>query len=383
MIVARAFYFVFFGAVACLVPFLTLHYQGLGLSGREIGFLTGIVPLITMFSASIWSMLSDASGKHRPLFLAAITGTWLSVVLMSQASTFLVLIPIVAVYAFFIAPIIPLVDNAVMAMLGAGSAEYGRQRVWGSYGWGIAGVIIGLIIQRSGLQWAFIGYLALWLVLLVVGARLPMDVSSAGSRFWQELRTLLANRNWILFLAVALFEGLSLGIFLNFLFLYLDEVGTSRTIMGLTLMMATISEIPIFLYSRRLLARWDAQFLLALSMVFTVVRALAYVNMTAPWQVLLISLLHGPTFALMWTSGVAYANAMAPPGLGATAQGVFAGTVMGLGSALGAFTGGFFYDAYGAVSAFRWAGIVSLLALILFTWVNRKSFVRQLQVVRK
>jgi PPP family 3-phenylpropionic acid transporter len=153
--------------------------------------------------------------------------------------------------------------------------------------------------------------------------------------------------------------------------------------MGLTLLMATISEIPIFLYSRRLLARWDAQFLLALSMVFTVVRALAYVNMTAPWQVLLISLLHGPTFALMWTSGVAYANAMAPPGLGATAQGVFAGTVMGLGSALGAFTGGLFYDAYGAVSAFRWAGIVSLLALILFTWVNRKSFVRQLQVVSK
>ena len=228
MIAARAFYFVFFASVACLVPFLTLHYQDLGLSGREIGFLTGIVPLITMFSASIWSMISDATGKHRQLFLASIAGTWLSVVLMSQASTFVALIPIVAVYAFFIAPIIPLVDNAVMAMLGANSPEYGRQRVWGSYGWGIAGVIIGLIIQRSGLQWAFIGYLALWLVLLLVGARLPMVVKSAGGKFWQELRTLLANRNWILFLAVALFEGLSLGIFLNFLFLYLDDLGISR-----------------------------------------------------------------------------------------------------------------------------------------------------------
>jgi PPP family 3-phenylpropionic acid transporter len=186
-----------------------------------------------------------------------------------------------------------------------------------------------------------------------------------------------------LFLVVALIEMMSLGIFLNFLFLYLDDVGASRTIMGLTLMVARISEIPIFLYSRKLLERWDAQFLLALSMIFTVIRALAYVNMTAPWQVLFISLLHGPTFALMWTSGVAYANKIAPPGLGTTAQGVFGGTVMGLGSALGAFSGGFLYDAYGAVVAFKWAGVASLLALILFTLINRQSFVRQLQVVRK
>jgi len=377
---ARAFYFFFFAAAASLIPFLTLYYQELGLSGREIGFLTGIVPLITMFSASIWSMLSDASGKHRLLFLAAIAGSWLSVFMMTRVSTFFLLIPIVSVYAFFVAPIIPLVDNAVMAMLGARSSEYGRLRVWGSYGWGIAGAIIGLIIQRSGLQWAFIGYLSLWLVLLAIATRLPMAVAFAGGDFTRKLRTLLASRSWVLFLFVALIEMMSLGIFLNFLFLYLADVGASRTIMGLTLTMATISEIPIFLYSRRLLARWDAQFLLALSMIFTVIRALAYVNMTAPWQVLIISLLHGPTFALMWVSGVAYANRTAPPGLGTTAQGVFGGIVMGLGSALGAFSGGILYDAYGAVAAFKWAGVASLLAVILFTWINRKSFVRQMQL---
>lgn len=382
MIYARAFYFMFFAAMACLIPFLTLYYQGLGLSGREIGFLTGIVPLITMFSASIWSMLSDASGKHRLAFLTAIVGTWFCVLLMSQVSTFLLLIPIVAVYAFFFAPIIPLVDNAVMAMLGERGGEYGRQRVWGAYGWGIAAAIIGLIIQRSGLQWSFIGFLTLWLVLLAIGTRLPMVVKSAGGKFWQELRSLLANRHWILFLAVALIEGMSLGIFLNFLFLYLEDMGASRTIMGLSLTAATVSEILVFLYSRKLLARWSAQFLLAVSMIFIVIRALAYVNMTAPWQVLFINLLHGPTFALLWTSGVAYANKMAPPGLGATAQGVFAGTVMGLGSAIGAFSGGFLYDAYGAVVAFQWAGMASLLALILFTWVNRRSFVRQLQPIK-
>ncbi len=380
---ARAFYFVFFGAAACLVPFLTLYYQGLGLSGREIGLLSGIVPLITMFGASIWSMISDATGKHRLLFLVSIGGVWLSVLLMTQASTFLQLIPVVILYALFFSPIIPLTDNSVMAALGDQGSEYGRIRVWGSYGWGIAAIIIGPITEHHGLQWGFVGFLSIWLLLFFIGSRLPMAVAGAGGRFWQELRILLSDHNWFLFLAVALIEGMSLGIFLSFLFLYLEELGASRTIMGWSLMAATLSEIPIFLYSRRLLKRWNTQFLLALSLAFTVVRAFAYVNMTAPWQVLLISLLHGPTFALMWTSGVAYANKMAPPGLGATAQGVFSGTAMGLGSALGAFSGGLLYDAYGARVAFQWAGIASLLALILFVWVNRHSFLQQMQVVRK
>lgn len=380
---ARAFYFVFFAAAACLVPFLSLYYQGLGLSGREIGFLAGIVPLITMFGASIWSMLSDATGKHRLLFLVSIGGVWVSVLLMLQASTFLQLIPVVILYALFFAPIIPLTDNSVMASLGSQGSEYGRIRVWGSYGWGIAAIFIGLITERYGLQWGFISFLTIWLLLLFIGSNLPMTVAAAGGKFWQELRILLSDRSWFLFLTVALIEGMSLGIFLSYLFLYLEEMGASRTIMGLSLTAATLSEIPIFLYSRRLLKRWNTQFLLALSLLFTVVRAFAYVNMTAPWQVLLISLLHGPTFALMWTSGVAYANKMAPPGLGATAQGVFSGTVMGLGSALGAFSGGLLYDAYGARVAFQWAGISSLLALVLFVWVNRRSFWMQMQVDRK
>lgn len=380
---AKAFYFVFFGAGACLIPFLALYYQSLGLSGREIGFLTGIVPLITMFGASLWSMFSDATGKHRLLFLISIGGVWAIVLVMTQAATFGQLIPIVMIYAFFISPIIPLTDNSVMAALGDRGAEYGRIRVWGAYGWGIFALIIGPISERYGLQWAFIGFLSTWIFLLLIGSRLPMHVAAAGSKFWSEIRILLSSRRWFLFLAVALIEGMSLGIFLNFLFLYLEDMGASRTIMGLSLTAATLSEIPVFLYSRKLLQRWDSQFLLALSLIFVVIRAFAYVNMTAPWQVLLISLLHGPTFSLMWASGVAYASKMAPPGLGATAQGVYAGTVMGLGSALGAFTGGTIFDAYGPVAAFQWAGIASLAALILFVFVNRRSFVQQLRAAQR
>ncbi len=384
MAIAKLFYFLFFGAMACLVPFLTLYYQDLGLSGREIGFLTGIVPLVSLAGATIWGIVADATGRHRQVFLLAIIGVWLNVFMMTRVDSFLQLIPVVVAYAFCFSPIIPLVDDAVMEHLGnERRGDYGRQRVWGSYGWGLAGSVIGIVIAANGLIWAFIAFLGIYIFVFLVGTRMSMSVSGIGTHFWSELRHLLSNRSWLLFLAVALIEGISLSIFLNYLFLYLATLGTSTTIMGLSLTVATISEIPVFLYSKRLLSRWSSPFLLTLSLAFTMIRAFAYAGMTAPWQVLVISLLHGPTFALMWVAGVAYASRIAPPNLGATAQGVFGGLVMGLGSALGAFIGGILYDGLGPRSVFFFAGFAALVATAVFIVVNRDAFLNQLQPSRR
>jgi PPP family 3-phenylpropionic acid transporter len=378
---AKSFYFVFYAAGACLIPFLSLHYQDLGLNGRQIGLLTGIVPLITMVATPAWGALADATRKHHLLLLVAIGGLWGAMFAMTRVSTFAALIPIVCFYALFIAPIVPLVDNSVMAGLGERKGEYGRVRVWGSYGWGIAALIVGVIIQQRGLTAAFSIYLLLTIVLFLVGIWLPVREGPGEHTIWHGLRVLLGNGRWLLFLAVALVEGMTLGIFLNYLFLYLEEMGASSIIMAWSLTVATLSEIPIFLYSRRLLARWGAPFVLMLSLLCTVIRAFAYVWMTAPWQVLPISLLHGPAFAAMWSAGVAYADESAPPGLGATAQGMLGGAVFGVGAGLGAFVGGYLYDTAGAVATFQFAGWASLLALLVFVWANRRVFARQLHEV--
>jgi PPP family 3-phenylpropionic acid transporter len=149
--------------------------------------------------------------------------------------------------------------------------------------------------------------------------------------------------------------------------------------MSLSLTVATFSEIPVFLAGHKLLRRWTPVQLMAISVALTALRAFLYVGMTAPWQVLVISLLHGPTFAIMWTAGVAYATQTAPKGLGTTALGVFSGMTFGLGSALGSLTGGWLYQHVSGTAPFMWAGIASILALLPFLWVHRRAiFKRQL-----
>ena len=172
MFTMKAVYFIYYAAAASLIPFLTLYYQGLGLTGREIGILTGIAPLMTLLGASIWSVLADLTQKHRVLFLVAIGGTWGSVLLLSQLNTFLWLIPAVVAYAFFVAPLMPLVDNTVMVLLGKEKDAYGRYRVWGAYGWGIAAAIMGWVLQQAELHWIFSSYLTLLLILFAIALRL-------------------------------------------------------------------------------------------------------------------------------------------------------------------------------------------------------------------
>ncbi|MFN2138580.1 MAG: MFS transporter [Candidatus Promineifilaceae bacterium] len=374
MAFGKAIYFLYYGGLACVIPFLTLYYSDLGLSGRQIGVLTGLVPLIGTLSSPIWGMAADASGRHRITFLLALGGTWTSVLLIMRAGSFLALVPAVILYAVCSAPNMPLVDDAVVAFLGEERrGEYGRVRVWGSYGWGLAAALIGVAIAASGLQAGFYGFLVIFLVLIPIASRLPMNLSERSANFFGELRVLLKNSSWLLFIAVSMVIGASIGIFLNYLFPYLESLGTSAQTMGLTLTLATISEIPIFIFSRQLLNRWSAPFLLTLALVGTVLRSLAYGLMTAPWQVLPISLLHGPTFALMWIAGVSYSAAVAPPGLGATAQAVFSGLTMGLGAALGSLAGGFIYEAYGPVSLYYSIALVTVVATVVFILANRKS----------
>jgi len=366
----KAVYFLYFAAAAALAPFLTLHYQSLGMSGRQIGVLSGIIPLVSLVSAAVWGAIADTTQRDRGLLLLAIGGSWLSALALSQVEEFPWVLAVVTVFALFIAPVVPLIDNATIHVLGKRKGEYGKLRMWGAVGWGIVALFMGAIIERSGLKPAFLGYLLFLACLLIVAYRLPIGREGLGEGFWSGVRRLGADRQWVLFLGIVLFQGMSMSIFMNFLFLHLEGLGASRTLMGASLTVATVSEVPFWFISNRLLEKWGPRRLLLFSLVMFALRAFAYGWMRAPWLVLPISLLQGPSFAAMWAAGVATAAQAAPKGMGATAQGIFSSTNFGLGGALGGFAGGLMFDGFGSSSMFLVVGVSLSLVFLLYLWAG-------------
>ena len=362
----KAVYALYYGALACLVPYMTLYYQQKGLNGVQIGVLASIIPLVTLASSPFWSGIGDATRRHRAVLLLTIAGLWASVLLLYFVSGFPAMLATVVLYAVFIGPIAPLVDNAVMALLGERRAQYGRVRVWGAFGWGGAALILGPMLQRAGLAWAFYGFLFFMALCFVAAARLPMDVPAARAAYRAGLGRLLRNGRFLLLLFVSLVYGVGLGALLSYQFLYLSELGASRTLMSLTLTAATLSEVPFWFLSGPLIARFGPNRLIAFGLLAGVVRLFALALMGAPWLALPISLLHGPSFAVLWAAGVADADMAAPAGLGATAQGLFAGAMNGLGSALGGFFGGVAWEAIGFERLFAILGWLMVGALLVF-----------------
>jgi PPP family 3-phenylpropionic acid transporter len=367
----KAAYFFYFGGMASLMPFLPLYYEQIGLSGRQIGLLLSIPPLMMLFSAPLFGGLADATQRHKRLLNLAIIMVAVAITGLFLGANFFWLIPVVMVYAFFMAPIMPLVDRTTLELLGPRKNQYGKQRLWGALGWGVAAPVAGLLVEDGGLSWAFYSFLSFWFILLLTSFRLPVSQNSIKNEFWRGLRLLLTNRQWAIFLTVIFFSGAGMAVIHNYFFLYLNELGASSTLMGFSLSIATVSELAIMYYSDRLLARWGAKRIIIFSLAAFIVRTLAYAYTTVPWLALLIQLLHGPSFAAMWVAGVHHADEIAPAGVRATAQGIFSGVTMGLGSAFGAIIGGVLYENLGAASTYMWAGLGMLLALCLFLLADR------------
>lgn len=372
MFLQRAIYFFYYCATASLLPFLVIYYESLGLSGYQIGFLAGIMPLIALFSGPFWGGLADATQEHKRLLLLAMSTSIVLAFFLSNTSAFLLLIPLVVLLAFFIAPIMPIVDNSVMDCLADRKDQYGKLRLWGAIGWGVAAPVVGWLIEQSDLSWAFYGYMILMSVGLLVAWKLSVRQAGIGSNFRVGLRSLLSNPSWSLFLSTVFVFGIGTSVIHSFLFLFLNDLEASKTLMGLSLMFATISELPILYFSDRLLNRFGATRMMIFSMSFLVLRLFAYSFIRIPIMVLIIQLLHGPTYSMMWVSGVSYADKNAPRGMGATAQGLFSGVLFGLSAAIGAFIGGFLYENIGPVAMFRLIGFFVLMGIVLFLLVGKR-----------
>jgi len=382
MVLPKAFYLLYYGAAASLLPFLPIYYQSIGLSGKEIGVLVAIPPLLMLVGAPLWGGLADATHQHKRLLMLAVSLALISVVALSLTSRFVIFIPVVAAYALFIAPVMPLIDNTVMEMLGERRSKYGKQRFWGAVGWGIAALLVGWWVERSGLHWTFIIYIVVMSAGLLVIWFLPVRQTSIGSKFWQGLRSLLLNWQWAIFLLLVFIGGTILSMISSFLFLYLNDMSASKTVMGLSLTVATISEMPVLFFSEHILKRWSARGLLTFALLISAFRSLAYSFISTSALVVLVQLLHGPSFSAMWIAGVSYANKIAPQGMGATAQGLFSGVQLGLAGTFGGLIGGLLYENLGAVMMFRWVGMIGLAAVLLFLLLGRTAggFARSLDV---
>jgi MFS transporter, PPP family, 3-phenylpropionic acid transporter len=373
LLYAKFFYFFFYAAVGCLVPYLNVYFAEKGLSGAQIGWLGSIAPLIALFANPLWAALADRRQAHRRIMaLCAVVGGALSLLYLLFDS-FWPLMAVTVALTFFRAPIGPLLDSSTVDLTRRVGGHYGRQRVWGTIGFVAVTIGLGNFVTLSDLSATFwVHGLLLTMVCALLALALPIGANANPISLAKGLHTLVRQPGYLSYLGAMAIFGLGMSSFGNFLGLRMLEIGGNQAWVAWAWAINGMTEAPMMFLG----ARWFGRFayghllqvgFLAYGMMWAMM-ALA----NSPLLLTLCAAANGLCFGAVWTAAVNYAGEAAPPGLGATSQALANAAQAGIGWGMGAVLAGYLWDATGGTTVFAMAACAGLLAALLFWLGNRR-----------
>ena len=373
--VVKALYFFLNVSAGIFFSFINVYYYSIGLSGVQIGVINTLAPVIGIFGSSLWGFLSDRFGKTRLLLMTAALGSVIFSLGIAWVHTFAWILPLAAGYSLFNSTLIPLIDSTNFSILGDYRDRYSEQRIWGTIGFIVTSSTIGILLERTGLHSMFIYYAISMGLLMVVILRLQPRPANLGSTIYKGLGHMVRQPLWVIFFASVFIHSIGSNGIVNFLGIALKDMGASDWLIGFCWTVTALSELPINFYGARLIRRFGAPALLALSFLVYFFRIILYGLMPSPNWVLAINLMHSASYGLFWLGGVTYANDLSPGSLKATSQSLFL-VAMNLGAVVGAPLAGWLYDTQGKTGMYLTQSLFSLAAFLVFV-IGRQVVVRR------
>lgn len=351
----RAYYFLWIGAGGFLLPFVTLVYQGRGLSGAEIGMLSTCGALAGMAAAPIWGRLGDRSAAPRRLLQMALLSSACFALLRGMQTTFWGFALFVVLEALVGSGTGSLSSTQALAVVAGEKAGFGSIRLWGSLGWAVAAPLAGRLMAQRGFFVPFVGY-ALMLILgaallgLTRGAERPPATVKTTVRAptGQVLRTLAHSRSMVGLALALIFLWLSGAGRQQFESIYLAQLGAPTTLIGWVNTAGALIEPPFMLLADRILRRYGAGRVLRFAVFLQAIAYAPVVLFPSVVSIFVLRVLFSVAFSLNVVSYLTYLVENAPDGQGATVISLFEVTLRGGVGLMAAPLAGLFFDAFGA-----------------------------------
>ncbi|XP_004563373.1 major facilitator superfamily domain-containing protein 6 [Maylandia zebra] len=336
-------------------------------------------------------------------------------------SIFLLILLVIIVGEFFSAPAVTIVDTVTLQYLGKARDRYGLQRMWGSLGWGLAMLLVGIWIDHTHItvaiegtgcavpdfrlhnyQLAFIVFGVLMGVALIVATQFyfekggeyqqevpevvedsantdresvtseqtPSNPNTTQEFHYSDLLKLLCSVRYSSVLFVAWFMGFGYGFVFSFLYWHLEDLGGTTTLFGVCSVLSHISELAAYFTSHKFIELVGHIRVLYIGLACNTARYLYISYLENAWIVLPMEILQGVTHASVWAACISFLSAAVPPALRTSAQGILQGLHLGLGRGCGAMVGGVFVNYFGAADTFRGIGMASLVILLIFSFIQ-------------
>uniref|UniRef100_A0A8D8X0H2 Major facilitator superfamily domain-containing protein 6 n=1 Tax=Cacopsylla melanoneura TaxID=428564 RepID=A0A8D8X0H2_9HEMI len=281
-------------------------------------------------------------------------------------------------------------DAICFDILGEGNeVHYGMQRVYGTIGFGTTALISGWAIDTFSGESDLKDYTPAFCIFVIFLAadviccfyiKLPrIPVSRA---ILEDVSSILKEPYVKSFIFFAFMAGFCEGFLILSLFWYMEDLaiangsfGNIKLIQGITVACETLlGEVVFFSYSDKIIELMGYGHCMTFCFFCYFIRLTSLGLITNPWLIIPVEMLtQGPTYALSYTTIVAYAAAIAPSGTSATMQGVMAGVNDGIGYSVSSFIGGIFYELVGGSYLFLSYGFAAFMCMVVHFFVYRRA----------
>ncbi|WP_294993555.1 MFS transporter [Sulfuritalea sp.] len=358
-------YFWYFAFIGAFLPYFALYLQSIGLSAGRIAVLMSLGQFMRLLAPLLWSWLADSSGRRVRIVVASSAASLASFSAVFLTQDFVGLLLGLALLHFFWSASLPLVEALTLAHLAPNPERYGRIRLWGSVGFIVTVLGVGLLLDFAPISaqlWVS------WALLLgaTVSALTLTEVNGVAGQVAGQIMDVLRQRKVLFLLAAGLFMNAAHGALYVFYSIHLVAQGYGKTLVGLLWTLGVVAEIVVFLAMPRI-ARWISMRRILLACFILAVLRFLVIGWAVEFVVLLFiaQLLHGASFGAHHAATMAALNRWFVAGQQARAQALYGSVAYGAGGLGGALLAGILWDSAGAAITFSAASGLALIGLIL------------------
>ena len=366
-----SFYFFYFALLGALVPYWGLFLQNRGFDAVAIGQLMAILMATKIVAPNLWGWLGDHLGHRMPIVRFASLASLLVFTGMFFAHGFWLIALVMALYSFFWNASLPQV--VTFNYLKERVARYARIRLWGSVGFIVTVILLGILVDQQGtevvLPALLLIFVGIWLSSLTVSDPRPQVLQGEQP----SLLNVLRRPAILAFFAAVFLMQMSHGPYYAFYSIYMEEQGYSKTLIGQLWALGVLAEVAVFVVMHRLLQCWGARRVLVASLVLAGLRwYLIGFYPDVLGLLLLAQLLHAATFGTFHASAIHLVHHYFPGSLQGRGQALYSSLSFGAGGALGSLGSGFAWETLGPAFSFSLASVSALLgAVIAWSFIDR------------
>jgi PPP family 3-phenylpropionic acid transporter len=360
------FYFIYYFFVGAFVPYWGLYLKSEQFSPADIGILMSLFQISRIFAPNFWGWLADHTGKRAQwIKLTAFLGLC-GFTAVFWAHGFYWLFFVMAALSLFTSSTLPLAESLTLAHLATTNGHYSRIRMWGSLGFIVAAVLLGFLIDYSGIKSLLWFLLIVQLALFILSYTLPDPKVLAHAHDHFSIWQVLKQPNVIALLVGCALMVTAHGVLYNFYSIYLSDHGYSKGTIGLLWAVGVVCEIGIFMLMPKIMARFTLKTILLVSLALAVLRfVMIGVAVDSIVLLMIAQTLHAATFGSFHAASVEVITQFFNGRHQAKGQAIYNSVAYGIGGTIGGVAGGYALQYLGGQQTFMLAAIFPLLGILV------------------